>query len=154
MLALRSDAYALREDYGVQLAPEREEPRSSTSTRTSTRLVGDFEPRFPAGPPSLVACERLVVSGDVTFGRDVVVRGMVNVQGPARIGDGMILTDWRWCNVRTIVETEPITPPSPAVGMARGRFPWRATNPRGCCATWPADHQSTTSDCASNSGSA
>ena len=27
------------------------------------KLVGDFEPRFPAGPPSLVECERLTVVG-------------------------------------------------------------------------------------------
>jgi UTP--glucose-1-phosphate uridylyltransferase len=54
--------------------------------------VGDFEPRFPAGPPSLVECERLTVSGDVTFGRGVVIRGTVTVQGPARIEDGAELT--------------------------------------------------------------
>jgi hypothetical protein len=81
-------AYALREDYGVQLAPEREEPPVVDLDPDVDKLVGDFEPRFPAGPPSLVACERLVVSGDVTFVRDVVVRGTVTVQGPARIGDG------------------------------------------------------------------
>ncbi len=35
--------------------------------------------RVPLVPPSLVACERLVVRGDVTFGRDVVVRGRVEL---------------------------------------------------------------------------
>jgi UDP-3-O-[3-hydroxymyristoyl] glucosamine N-acyltransferase len=39
-----------------------------------------------------VECERLTVSGDVTFGRGVVVRGTVTVQGPARIEDGTELT--------------------------------------------------------------
>ena len=56
------------------------------------KLIRDFEARFPAGPPSLVACERLVVTGDVTFGRDVVVRGAVTVEGPARIEDSSVLT--------------------------------------------------------------
>jgi UTP--glucose-1-phosphate uridylyltransferase len=39
----------------------------------------------------LVGCERLSVSGDVTFGRGVVVRGVVSVEGPARIEDGAVL---------------------------------------------------------------
>ena len=59
LLALRSDAYVLHEDCRVELAAERDGRRSSTSIPTTTSCVGDFEPRFPAGPPSLVACERL-----------------------------------------------------------------------------------------------
>ncbi len=59
------------------------------------RLVADFDERFAAGPPSLVACERLVVEGDVEFGRDVVVRGAVTVEhegdGQLRIEDGTVL---------------------------------------------------------------
>jgi UDP-3-O-[3-hydroxymyristoyl] glucosamine N-acyltransferase len=39
-----------------------------------------------------VECERLTVSGDVTFGRGVVIRGAVTVEGPARIEDGAELT--------------------------------------------------------------
>ena len=41
--------------------------------------------------PSLVACERLAVEGDVTFGREVVVRGVVTVSGPRQIEDGTVL---------------------------------------------------------------
>jgi hypothetical protein len=33
-----------------------------------------------------------VVKGDVTFGRGVVVRGSVTVDGPARIEDGTTLS--------------------------------------------------------------
>jgi UDP-3-O-[3-hydroxymyristoyl] glucosamine N-acyltransferase len=40
----------------------------------------------------LVECERLKVSGDVTFGRGVTIRGTVTVEGPARIEDGAELT--------------------------------------------------------------
>ena len=49
--------------------------------------------RRPDGPPSLREAERLVVHGDVTFGRDVVVRGAVelNVEEPLRIEDGTVL---------------------------------------------------------------
>ena len=35
--------------------------------------------------------DRLSVEGDVTFGRDVVVRGTVRVQGPREIPDGEVL---------------------------------------------------------------
>jgi UTP--glucose-1-phosphate uridylyltransferase len=40
-----------------------------------------------------VECERLSVEGDVTFGRDVVVRGAVTVSGPRRVDDGEVLED-------------------------------------------------------------
>jgi UTP--glucose-1-phosphate uridylyltransferase len=56
-------------------------------------MIRDFEERFPGGPPSLVDCDRLVVEGDVTFGRGVVARGSVTVRGPARIEDGTILAE-------------------------------------------------------------
>ena len=61
LLALRSDAYVLLEDHRVELAPEREEPPVIDLDPDYYKLVGDFEPRFPAGPPSLVECERLTV---------------------------------------------------------------------------------------------
>ena len=54
------------------------------------KLLRDFDARFPAAP-SLVACERLAVEGDVTFGREVVVRGSVTVSGPRTIEDGTVL---------------------------------------------------------------
>jgi UTP--glucose-1-phosphate uridylyltransferase len=59
------------------------------------KLLPHFEARFPAGPPSLIACERLTVRGDVVFGAGVVVRGSVTVEhdGPdqLRIEDGAVL---------------------------------------------------------------
>jgi UTP--glucose-1-phosphate uridylyltransferase len=91
LLALRSDAYVLGDDYRVELAPEREDPPVIDLDSAYYKLIGDFEQRFPAGAPSLVACERLVVTGDVTFGRGVVVRGAVTVEGPARIEDDTVL---------------------------------------------------------------
>jgi UTP--glucose-1-phosphate uridylyltransferase len=53
--------------------------------------LADFEARFPHGPPSLRGAERLVVHGDVTFGRDVTVTGDVTIDGPAYIEDGASL---------------------------------------------------------------
>jgi UTP--glucose-1-phosphate uridylyltransferase len=91
LLAVRSDAYVLHEDCRVELAPERDEPPVIDLDPDVYKLVDRFEERFPAGAPSLVACERLEVAGDVTFGRGVVVRGVVSLQGPARIDDGAVL---------------------------------------------------------------
>jgi UTP--glucose-1-phosphate uridylyltransferase len=60
--------------------------------------MGDFDVRFPGGPPSLVACDRFVVRGDVTFGGGVVARGVVDIDAgaePGRIADGTRLGDQR-----------------------------------------------------------
>ena len=104
---------------GRRLRPGRLQGSSATSSRASRR-----------GRRRWWRASASSSSGDVTFGRDVVVRGMVSVQGPARIGDGTILTDWRWCNVRTIVETEPLRPrPQPSAwhgGVFHGGPPIRA----------------------------
>jgi UTP--glucose-1-phosphate uridylyltransferase len=89
LLVVRSDAYRLGEDWTVSTA--REQPPVVSLDPEYFKMLGDFEPRFPAGPPSLVECERLTVSGDVTFGADVVVRGAVKVEGPRRIPDGAVL---------------------------------------------------------------
>jgi UTP--glucose-1-phosphate uridylyltransferase len=91
LLALRSDAYVLTEDARVELAPERDgTPPVVDLDDDYYKLLRDFDARFPAAP-SLVACERLAVEGDVTFGREVVVRGSVTVSGPRTIEDGTVL---------------------------------------------------------------
>jgi UTP--glucose-1-phosphate uridylyltransferase len=92
LLVLRSDAYALTADFQVELVPEREGGAPYVDLDGEYfKLVRDFEARLPAGPPSLVLCERLIVRGDVTFGRGVVVRGSVEVEGPRRLDDGEVL---------------------------------------------------------------
>ena len=92
LLVLRSDAYVLEDDGRVEPAPGRGgEPPVVDLDDEFFKLLRDFEARFPAGAPSLVGCERLAVHGDVTFGAGVVVRGSVEVEGPARVEDGTIL---------------------------------------------------------------
>jgi len=89
LFVLRSDAYALDDASRVVLAPAREGRAPLVSLDPEHfKLVRDFEAHLPSGPPSLVACDRLTVEGDVTFGADVVCRGEVVVRGPARIEDG------------------------------------------------------------------
>ena len=89
---MRSDAYVLADDARVELASSRDgTPPIVDLDAAHYKLLRDFDARFPGGAPSLVACERLAVEGDVTFGRDVVVRGTVTVRGPRRIEDGEVL---------------------------------------------------------------
>jgi len=97
LLALRSDAYVLHEDGRIALAPDRagEGAPLVDLDPEHFKLLRDFDARFPAGAPSLVACERLTVRGDVAFGAGVVVRGTVTVSqredGQRRVEDGAVL---------------------------------------------------------------
>jgi UTP--glucose-1-phosphate uridylyltransferase len=92
LLVLRSDAYELTDHWTVRLAPRRDGgPPVVKLDPEHYKLLRDFDARFAAGPPSLVDCERLAVRGDVSFGRDVTMRGSVTVEGPRRIEDGTVL---------------------------------------------------------------
>ena len=82
LLVVRSDAYVLDEDdASLDPSPQRGDaapPVVDLEPRFYKNLE-DFEARFPAGPPSLVAAERLVVKGDVTFGAGSVISGEAEV---------------------------------------------------------------------------
>jgi UTP--glucose-1-phosphate uridylyltransferase len=96
LLGLRSDAFVMTGDWRVTLADARGgRPPIIELDPAYYKLLRDFEARFAAGPPSLVECERLSVSGDVAFGHGVVVRGVVSVTNGGgaqrRIDDGAVL---------------------------------------------------------------
>jgi UTP--glucose-1-phosphate uridylyltransferase len=95
LLALRSDAYVLTDDAQITLADDRDAAPLVELDDRFYKRVGDFDARFPAGAPSLVAGDALAVEGDVLFGSDVVVRGTVRVAhdgpGQRRIDDGTVL---------------------------------------------------------------
>jgi UTP--glucose-1-phosphate uridylyltransferase len=96
LLVLRSDAYVLTDDCLVEPSPELADGLPLVELDPDHyKLLRDFDARFPAGPPSLVACRRLAVEGDVRFGRDVVCRGEVEIRhegGDQRvIDDGTVL---------------------------------------------------------------
>jgi UTP--glucose-1-phosphate uridylyltransferase len=92
LLLLRSDLYALTEDCAVTPQRGGEMPYVELDTRYY-RLLDHFDARFPAGAPSLLEARRLLVTGDVTFGAGVVIRGAVELRADEarRIGDGSIL---------------------------------------------------------------
>jgi len=93
LLVLRSDAYALTDDFAVKLAPSRS-AAPLVDLSEPYKLLADFDARFPSGPPSLIQAERLTVHGDWTFGADVRVVGAAQVPAdgsPGRIPDGTVL---------------------------------------------------------------
>jgi UTP--glucose-1-phosphate uridylyltransferase len=93
LLVLRSDVYRLTDDYAVE--PSRDPLPFVELDSRYYKLLDEFEARFPAGPPSLIEADRLVVHGDVTFGAGVTVRGSVELDAeePQRIPGGAALGD-------------------------------------------------------------
>jgi UTP--glucose-1-phosphate uridylyltransferase len=80
LLVLRSDVYTISDEMVVAPLPERASDLPYVELdKAYYKLIDDFERRFPGGPPSLRLAERLVVSGDVTFGADMIVLGAVSV---------------------------------------------------------------------------
>jgi len=99
LLSLRSDAYVLHDDGRIAVAQQRGAAGAPLVDLDPShfKLLRDFDARFPAGAPSLVACERLTVRGDVRFGSDVTVRGTVTIEHSGEeqtcIDDGALLAD-------------------------------------------------------------
>jgi UTP--glucose-1-phosphate uridylyltransferase len=90
LLLVRSDAYELGAAGALEPTFAGDAPLVALDPAHYRRLA-DFEARFPAGPPSLRACRRLTVAGDVRFGAGVAVAGDVTLRGPATVPDGALL---------------------------------------------------------------
>ena len=83
LLVVRSDVYTLSKDMVVGPVSERANNLPYVELDSKFyKLLDEFERRFPDGPPSLREAERLVVHGDVTFGRGVRGRGAVELEAP------------------------------------------------------------------------
>jgi UDP-N-acetylglucosamine pyrophosphorylase len=82
LLALRSDAYQLTEDYVLMLDESRHgQPPVIELDSKHYKLLADFEAAFPHGPPSLISCESLKVVGKKIFPPNLVVRGKMEFNG-------------------------------------------------------------------------
>ncbi len=91
LLVVRSDAYELDDDFKLVLRSDSGSAPQVDLDSDHFKLVDDFEAHFPKGPPSLVGCMSLSVKGDVTFGRGVVCREDVVVEGSGTIPDHAVL---------------------------------------------------------------
>ncbi|HEU5265693.1 MAG TPA: UTP--glucose-1-phosphate uridylyltransferase [Jatrophihabitans sp.] len=81
LLITRSDAYSIDDRFHLQLAAARAgNPPIGDLDPAYYKNVADFDARFPAGVPSMIACDRLTIDGDVRFGPDVVLRGQVSLK--------------------------------------------------------------------------
>ncbi len=81
LLAVRSDAYVLSEDFEVIPNPRR--TAASLVVELDPRFykfISDLDARFPKGAPSLLYCERLHVVGDYLFEEGVFCRGTVELR--------------------------------------------------------------------------
>ena len=80
LLAMRSDCYVFQEGYRLMANPLRTLP--PIKIRLDSRFYGmidDLDARFPAGPPSLLACESMDITGDIGFRADITLKGRVSL---------------------------------------------------------------------------
>lgn len=101
LLAVRSDAYRLTENYRIELAPDRGDvPPVVQLDPDFYGLIDEMDARFAHGAPSLLKARSFLVEGDFRFGCSVVARGDVRLENPEPeqrlVPDGMILEDETW----------------------------------------------------------
>jgi UDP-N-acetylglucosamine pyrophosphorylase len=78
LLALRSDAYEITDDFRLALAGSRGgRPPVIKLDGDCFSQLADFEKSFAAGAPSLLGCEELSVQGPWRFNAGIVCRGSV-----------------------------------------------------------------------------
>jgi len=77
LIALRSDAYVLTEDFRIELAPERAGVPPTIKLDDLYKFVDAMDTLIPNGVPSLVGCKSMKVQGSLEFAAGVVVQGDV-----------------------------------------------------------------------------
>ena len=97
LLAVRSDAYTLTDDFRIVPSGSRKMRQFNISLDNRYyKYVSDLEARFPHGVPSLAKNKSLVIEGDFSFGKGVVCQGDVHLRNESgrqiHIPDGKVLT--------------------------------------------------------------
>ena len=82
LLTLRSDAYDIRPDGTVALAPELGEIPPHVELDQHYKLVDQLETALAGGIPSLKGCRNLKVKGEVLFNAEAIFQGEVTVENP------------------------------------------------------------------------
>merc|ERR1712146_649757 len=78
LVALRSDAYEITEDFRIQLAAERNGVPPTIKLDDAYKFVDAMETLIPNGSPSLIGCKSMKVEGkNIEFAKGVVVKGDV-----------------------------------------------------------------------------
>ncbi len=84
LLTLRSDAYVIRKDGVVVLAPECKGVPPTVSLDDNYKLVDQLDEALKEGVPSLKHCSKLTVKGPVAFADAVVLEGKVGLRNESR----------------------------------------------------------------------
>lgn len=97
LLAVRSDAYTLTEDFRIVPSAQRRMRQFNINLDGRFyKYVSDLEARFPHGAPSLVQNKSLTVEGDFYFGKGIVCQGDVWLRNetdkPIHIPHGQVLS--------------------------------------------------------------
>jgi len=80
LLAVRSDAYTLTDDFRVITNPKRSSvPPLIELDEKYYRFVNDLDFHFPYGAPSLLHCDRLKIVGEFRFEKGVVCCGSIEL---------------------------------------------------------------------------
>lgn len=79
LLVVRSDAYILTDIFEVIENPKRKLGQLLVNLDSDFyKMIDELEERIPH-TPSLLECERLTVKGDVKFGKNIIVKGEVEI---------------------------------------------------------------------------
>lgn len=80
LMALRSDAYEITEDWRVVLSDRKsQQPPAIDLDSSHYKLVDQLDEKLAGGVPSLKECRQLVVRGPVLFSSGNVLRGRVSI---------------------------------------------------------------------------
>lgn len=80
LIVLRSDRYDVDSDGTVKIKPDAKGGAGiSVKLSKHYKKIDDFEARFPAGVPSMIDCESLIIDGDFLFGANVKFVGNVHL---------------------------------------------------------------------------
>ncbi len=83
LLIVRSDCFTLNDQFQLEINPQKKTPGPLVRLDPEYyRHIDQFEARFPAGVPSLLACEQLTVKGDIRFESPVTIEGRVCLTNP------------------------------------------------------------------------
>merc|ERR1712113_879392 len=77
LIALRSDAYVVTEDFRIELAPERNGVPPLVKLDDRYKFVDAMDTIIPNGVPSLKNCDKLTIKGEVELAAGVVCIGEV-----------------------------------------------------------------------------
>merc|ERR1719454_2192335 len=80
LLALRSDAYRLTEDFRIELDPAMKGVPPNIKLDGMYKFVDAMDKLIPNGVPSLVDCTKLTVVGEIEFEAGVIIKGEVTIK--------------------------------------------------------------------------